>query len=124
MSPLSILPAASHKYYVIINGVGGIAIANIYSLNFDNGGLRSMITHVPFNMHQSFATHPEAWTFFTAFYPLIKSPDDVTYMNENCPTKTSNLTNPSKHFRNVSGFSYTSSRGIREYFYYDTLPPE
>jgi hypothetical protein len=115
MGPLSILPAASHKYYVIINGVGGIAIANIYSLNFDNGGLRSMITHVPFNMHQSFATHPEAWTFFTAFYPLIKSPDDVTYMNKNCPAKTSNLTNPSKHFRDVSGFSYTSSRGIREY---------
>ncbi len=92
-SPLSILPVASHKYYVIINGVGGIAIANIYSLNFDNGGLHSMINHVPFNMHQSFATDPEAWTFFTTFYPLIKSPDDVTYMNKNCPVETSNLTN-------------------------------
>jgi hypothetical protein len=83
-----------------------------------------MITHVPFNMHQSFATHPEAWTFFTAFYPLINSPDDAKYMNENCPAETSNLTNPSKHFRDITGFSYTSSRGMRGYFYYDDLPPE
>jgi hypothetical protein len=79
---------------------------------------------VPFNMHQSFATHPEAWTFFTAFYPLINSPNNTKYMNKNCPAKTSNLTNPSKHFRDVSGFSYTSSRGIRKYFYYDDLPPD
>ncbi len=83
-----------------------------------------MITHVPFNMHQSFATHPEAWTFFTAFYPLITPPNKAKYMNKNCPAKTSNLTNPSKYFRNVSGFTYTSLHGIREYFYYDDLPPD
>jgi hypothetical protein len=71
-------------------------------MNFDNNGLCSMITHIPFNTHQSFATHPEAWTYLTTFYPLIKSPDDAKSMNKNCPAEASNLTNSSKHFCDLS----------------------
>jgi hypothetical protein len=41
----------SHKFYVIINGIGGLATSNIYAMNFDNDGVRMLITHVPFSHH-------------------------------------------------------------------------
>jgi hypothetical protein len=83
-SLLSLHSNTSHKFYTIINGVGDIAVANVYSMDFDNNGIRTMITHVLFNQHKSFTTHQEAWTFFVAFFPHIKSPDEATFMNENC----------------------------------------
>jgi hypothetical protein len=95
-SPLSLHSNTSHKYYTIINGVGGIAVANVYSMDFDNDSIRTMITHVPFNQHKLFTTHQEAWTFFIAFYPHLKSPNKAMFMNENCPREASNLMNPSR----------------------------
>jgi hypothetical protein len=86
ISPLSLHSNTSHKFYTIINGVGGIAVAKVYSMDFDNDGIRTMITHVPFNQHKLFTTHQESWTFFVAFFPHIKSPNEATFMNENCPS--------------------------------------
>jgi hypothetical protein len=123
-SNLSIYSNASHKYYVIINGVGGIAVGNIYSMNFDNGGIRTLINHVPFNMHQSYATHPEAWTYLTSFFPHLHTPEDALFMNKNCPAKASNLMNPIKLFRDLTGFTVNSALNTREYFYFDHLPPD
>jgi hypothetical protein len=122
-SNLTIRSPTSHKYYVIINGVGGIAVANIHSMNFDNGGIRTLINHVPFNWHQSFPTHAEAWTYFTSYFPQLRTPDDALFMNDNCPAETSNLTNPSKLFRDLSGFTTDYTANTREFFYFDHLPP-
>jgi hypothetical protein len=123
-SNLTIRSPTSHKYYVIINGVGGIAVANIHSMNFNNGGIRTLINHVPFNWHQSFPTHAEAWTYFTSYFPQLRTPEDALFMNENCPAETSNLTNPSKLFRDLSGFTTDPTTNTREFFYFDHLPPD
>jgi hypothetical protein len=45
-------------------------------------------------------------------------------MNENCPAETSNLTNPSKLFRDLSGFTTDPTTNTREFFYFDHLPPD
>ncbi len=66
-SPFSLHSNTSHKYYTIINRVGSIAVANVYSIDFDNDSIYTMIAHVPFNQHKLFTTHQEAWTFFIAF---------------------------------------------------------
>jgi hypothetical protein len=122
-SPLSLHSNTSHNFYTIINGVGGIAVANIYSMDFDNNGICTMITHIPFNQHKSFTTHQEAWTFFVAFFPHIKSPNEATFMNENCPCEASNLTNPSWQFQNIQGLHFIPpSRDVKELFHYDHLP--
>ncbi len=83
-----------------------------------------MITHIPFNQHKLFTTHQEAWTFFIPFYPHIKSPDEATFMNENCPHKASNLTNPSQQFQNIQGLNFIPppSRDLKEFFHYNHLP--
>ena len=92
-------------------------------MNFGNGGIRTLINHVPFNMHLSFATHPKAWTYYTAFFPHLRTPEDAHFINENCPAEASNLTNPSKLFQDLTGFKRGSNHTAREYFYFDHLPP-
>jgi len=92
-------------------------------MNFDNGGIRTLNNHVPFNWHQSFPTHAEAWTYFTSYFPQLRTPDDALFMNENCPAKTSNLTNSSKLFRDLSSFTMDYTTNTREFFYFDHLPP-
>jgi hypothetical protein len=92
-------------------------------MDFDNDGICTMITHVPFNQHKSFITHQEAWTFFIAFYPHLKSPDEATFMNKNCPDKASNLTNLSRQFQNIQGLNFIPpSRDVKEFFHYNHLP--
>jgi hypothetical protein len=121
-SPLSLNSSTSHKYHVIINGIGGIAAANIYSMDFDNNEVRTMITHIPFNHHKSFPTKQDAFTYLVLYFPYIKTPTDVTFMNENCPKKSSNLTKPSCHFQEISDLNFIPpSRDIKEFFHYDHL---
>jgi hypothetical protein len=93
-------------------------------MNFDNGGIRTLINHVPFNMHLSFATHPEAWTYYTSFFPHLRTPEDALFMNENCPAEASNLTNPSKLFQDLTGFNRAFNHTAREFFYFDHLSPD
>jgi hypothetical protein len=82
-----------------------------------------MITHVPFNQHKSFTTHQEAWTYFIAYYPHIKSPDKATFMNENCPREASNLMNPSQQFQEIQGLNFIQpGRDVKEFFQYNHLP--
>jgi hypothetical protein len=71
-SPLGLQPKFTHKFYVIINGVGGIAVANVFQLNFNDDGIRARIINVPFSSHKSFPTEVEAWQYFTSYYPHIK----------------------------------------------------
>ena len=80
------------------------------------------ITNIPFNIHKSFHTEVEAWTYLSSFYPHVHSPDDISFMNENCPKEASNLTNPSPRVREVSGLAFSSHRNINEFFYFDDLP--
>jgi hypothetical protein len=124
-SPLSLHSNTSHKYYTIINRVSGIAVLNVYLMDFDNDGMRTMITDFPFNQCKSFTTHQEAWTFFIAYYPHIKSPNKATFMNENCPCKVLNLTNPSQQFQEIQGLNFIlPSRDVKEFFHYDHLPTQ
>jgi hypothetical protein len=106
-SSLRLSTAPIHKYYVVINGIGGLSTANIYAMDFDNDGIRLLITHVPFSLHKSFPTYPEAWAYFTSYYPHINTPDEATFMNENCPRESSNLTNPSPRFQEIQGLNFT-----------------
>jgi hypothetical protein len=123
-SNLTIRSPTSYKYYVIINGIGSIVVANIHSMNFDNGGIRTLINHVPANWHQSLPAHAEAWTYFTSYFPQLRIPEDALFMNKNFPAKASNLTNPSKLFRGVSGFTTDPTTNTRKFFYFDHLPPD
>ena len=97
----------SHKFYVIINGIGGLATSNIYAMNFDNDGVPMLVTHVPFSHHRSFPTYPEAWSYFTSYYVHINTPDDATFMNTNCPAESSNLNNPCPRFQEIQGLNFT-----------------
>ncbi len=97
----------SHKFYVVINRIGGLATSNIYAMNFDNDGVRMLITHVPFSLHRSFPTYPEAWSYFTLYYVHITTPDDATFMNINCPAESSNLNNPCPRFQEIQGLNFT-----------------
>ena len=121
-SSLRISATPSHKFYVVINGIGGISTTNIYALDFDNDGIRLLIQHVPFSMHKSFGTYPEAWTYFTSYYTHISTPDDATFMNENCPRESSNLTNPCQRFQEIQGLNFvTPSQTVRAFKHYDDL---
>jgi len=90
-------------------------------MNFDNGGIRTLINHVPFNWHQSFPTHTKAWICFTSYFPQLCTPEDALFMNKNCPAETSNLTNPSK---DLSGFTTDPTTYTLKFFYFDHLPPD
>jgi hypothetical protein len=115
----------SHKFYVIINGIGGLATTNIYALNFDNDGVRMLITHVPFAHHKSFATYPEAWSYYTSFYTHISTPDDATFMNNNCPSESSNLNNPCPHFQEIQCLNFTPPAStVRAFVHYADLTHE
>ncbi len=91
-------------------------------MNFNDNGVRARITSIPFNIHKSFHTEVEAWTYLSSFYPHVCSPDDISFMNKNCPKEASNLTNPSPRVREVSGLAFSSHRNINEFFYFDDLP--
>ncbi len=80
-SQLTLNSSVSHKFYAIVNGIGGIATANVYNMEFDVDGIRSLITHVPYNRHSSFPLEQEAWSYLIAHFPHITSPDDATHMN-------------------------------------------
>ena len=121
-NPLPLQSQLILKYYVIVNGAGGIAGAGIFQMNFNDDGVCAHITNVPFNIHKSFHTEVEAWTYLSSFYPHVRSPDDISFMNENCPKEASNLTNPSPRVREVSGLAFSSHRNINEFFYFDDLP--
>jgi hypothetical protein len=121
-SPLGLQPKFTHKFYVIINGVGGIAVANVFQLNFNDEGIRARVSNVPFCSHKSFPTEIEAWQYFTSYYPHIKSPSDAQHMNENCPIEASNLNNPSRRFQEVSGLTFNIPRNTNEFFHFDDLP--
>jgi hypothetical protein len=45
-------------------------------------------------------------------------------MNENCPAKASNLTNPSKLFQDLTGLNRAFNHTAREFFYFDHLSPD
>ena len=121
-SSLRLSTTPIHKYYVVINGIGGLSTANIYAMDFDNDGIRLLITHVPFSLHKSFPTYPEAWTYFTSYYPHIKTPDEATFMNENCPREASNLTNPSPRFQEIQGLHFTPPHpNVRAFKHYDEV---
>ncbi len=122
-SPLGLQPKFSHKFYVIINGVGGIAVANVSQLNFNDDGIRARVINVPFSSHKSFPTEVEAWNYFTLYYPHINSPSDAKFMNENCPVEASNLNNPSRHFQEVSGLNFNIPCNTHEFLHFDNLPP-
>ena len=124
-SQLALGSSVSHKFYAIVNGIGGIATANVYNMDFDVDGIRSLITHVPYNRHSSFPLEQEAWTYLIAHFPHIRSPDDATYMNENCPSETTNLTNPSRLFQEKSGLRFSHpGKAVAEFTYFDNLPDE
>jgi len=121
-SSLRLSTAPIHKYYVVINGIGGLSTANIYAMDFDNDGIRLLITHVPFSLHKSFPTYPEAWAYFTSYYPHINTPDEATFMNENCPRESSNLTNPSPRFQEIQGLNFTPPHpNVRAFKHYDEV---
>ena len=120
-TPLNLQPTLSNKFYVIINGVGGIATANVYRLNFNNDGVQARVTNVPFSMHKSFTTEIEAWNYFTLYFPHAKSHSDANFMNKNCPVEASNLTNPSRRFQEASGLNFTIPHNTHEFFYFDNL---
>ena len=111
--------APSHKFYVVINGIGGLATCNIYAMNFNNDGVRTLVSHVPYNHHVSFATYQESWTYFTSFYTHISTPDDIKFMNENCPAECTNLNNPCPRFQETEGLNFIpppcSARAIVHY---------
>jgi hypothetical protein len=121
-SPLGLQPKFTHKFYIIINGVGNIVVANIFQLNFNDDGIQARISNVPFSSHKSFPTEAEAWQYFTSYYPHVKSPSDAQFMNENCPIKASNLNNPSQHVQEVSGLNFNISYNTHEFFHFNDLP--
>jgi hypothetical protein len=93
-------------------------------MDFDNNEVFTMITHIPFNHHKSFPTKQDAFTYFALYFPHIKTPAKVTFMNENCPKEQSNLTNPSCCFQEISGLNFIPpSRNVKEFFYCNYLPP-
>jgi hypothetical protein len=121
-NPIALHSQLVLKHYLIINGAGGIAGAGVFQLNFNNEGVRAPITNVPFNIHKSFHTEAEAWSYLTSFYPHVHSPADAAFMNAKCPKEASNLPNPSQRVREVLGLSFCSQRNITEFFYYDNPP--
>ena len=122
-SQLTLGSPATHKFYAIINGIGGIATANVYNIDFDTDGVRSLITHVPYNRQKSFALEQDAWAYFIAHFPHIRTPDDATHMNEHCPCETTNLTNPSRLFQEKSGLCFTHpGKAVVAFTYFDQLP--
>ena len=124
-SQLTLGSSVSHKFYAIVNGIGGIATANVYNMDFDVDGVRSLITHVPYNRHSSFPLEQEAWSYLIAHFPHITSPDDATHMNENCPSETTNLTNPSRLFQEKSGLRFSHpGKAVAEFTYFEHLPEE
>ena len=120
-SALAITSLHAHKYHAVINGVGGIACANIYTGDFYASGISSLVTGIPYNRHFGFSTHPEAWSYFSTFFPHLTSPDDVKFMNQNCPKEASNLSNPSQHLRDLTNFCPRIDAG--EFTYFDELSP-
>ena len=117
--------APSHKFYVVINGIGGLATCNIYAMNFNNDGVRTLVSHVPHNHHVSFATYQEAWTYFTSFYTHITTPDEITFMNENCPAECTNLNNPCPRFQETEGLNFIPPAcSVRAIVHYADLEPE
>jgi hypothetical protein len=79
---------------VIINGAGGIAVANIYVHNNFNLNLRVTVDSVPYMRHKSFPTYSQAFQWFTFFYPHINNKNDIEDMYANCCSNTSNINNP------------------------------
>jgi hypothetical protein len=109
----------SHKFYVVINGIGGLATCNIYSMNFDNDGIRMLITHVPHSHHKSFQTYQDAWTSYTSYYTHITTPDEATFMNENCPAESTNLNNPCRRFQEIEGLNFIQpAHSVRAILHY------
>jgi hypothetical protein len=91
---MGLQPKFTHKFYIIINGVGGIAVANVFQLNFNDDGVQACVSNVPFSSHKSFPTEAKAWQYFTSYYPHVESTSDAQFMNENCLIEASNLNNP------------------------------
>jgi hypothetical protein len=112
----------SKQYHVIINGSGGIAVANIYQRDFDSGGLRHLLSGVSFSINNKFSTFTEAFALLQYFYPHITCPDDADYMNANCCHDTSNLNNPSPQIINQVGPYPQSRSNHTECFHFDELP--
>ncbi len=117
------LTQPSNKCYVIANGAGGIAVANIYpNDNFDNN-LRASVDCVPYSRYKAFPTYDQAFTWFQYFYPHIRSKEEMDYINANCCSNTSNVNNPSTR---INSWINKNSELIQSKtcYYYDHLPPD
>jgi hypothetical protein len=118
---LQLYNTPNKQYHVIINGGGGIAVANIYQRDFDSGGLRHLLSGVSFSINNKFSTFVEAFALLQYFYPHITCPDDADYMNANCCHDTSNLNNPSPQIINQVGPYPQSRTSHSECFHFDEL---
>jgi hypothetical protein len=124
-SSLSFHIQPSNKVYALVNGAGGIALANIYAMtNFDHI-LRNYVDGVSYAVHKSFTTREYALQYFKLFYPSITTLSDIDNMNMNCCSITSNLNNPSPQIQETIQIrSATRSTQPNEVFYFNELSDE
>ncbi len=101
------LQASKHmKYQVIINGMGGIATANIYFAHFDNNYTLTLTSGIAHSLHKSYDTFSEALAAFQVYYPHPTTKQHIDLMNAYAPLESSNLNNPCPYFRSLLG-NYT-----------------
>ena len=121
-SSLTLHIQPSNKFYCLVNGAGGIALANIYAMtNFDHI-LRNYVDGVSYAVHKSFATREYALQYLKLFYPFITTLSDIDHINANCCSITSNLNNPSPQIQETIQIrSATRSTQPNEVFYFNDL---
>jgi hypothetical protein len=61
----------SKRFHALINAARGIAIAGIYNINFDQGGLRHFTAGVSFAIYHAFDTWEQAFAHICHVYPYI-----------------------------------------------------
>jgi hypothetical protein len=89
------------KYHVIINGMGGIATANIYFAHFDDNNIHTLTIGIDHSLHKSYDTFSEALAAFQVYYPHCTTKQHIDFMNANVPLESSNLNNPCPYFRSL-----------------------
>jgi hypothetical protein len=124
-SSLSLHIQPSNKFYCLVNGAGGIALANIFAMTNYDHILRNYVDGVSYAVHKSFTTREYAFQYFKLFYPSITTLSDIDHMNINCCSTTSNLNNPSPQIQETIQIrSAMRSTQPNEVFYFNELADE
>ncbi len=93
----------NRKYYPIINGIGGIATANIYYGHWEDDGIINLVHGVSQSVHRSSDTYSGAMAQFTLWYSHCDTQEKIDFMNLNAIMEASNLNNPCPPLRQQYG---------------------